>query len=96
MLLKYNLIIVNEKLQDKDYRRQIEKMFGLRGLARKKVYPTCARESAVANEKNPLLISNDTMKRIEDCNTPDSVLYRQMTTCPDGFHFPKFNKSLFI
>lgn len=95
MLLNYNLIIVAEKLRDEKYRLEIEKMFGVPGLAREQVFAACAKPSAAANVKIPLHVSKDTRKRIERCNTPDSALYTQMTTCPNGFDFPKFNINLF-
>lgn len=95
MLLQYNLIIVTEKLRDDEYKTQIEEMFGVRGLARHQVFPACAKKSAAANAQLPLQIRNETMQRLRDCNTPDTVLYRQLTTCPDGFDIPKYNSSFF-
>lgn len=96
-LLQYHLIIVSEWLRDPHYIHQVENMFGVQGLAGKKVYPICAKASARANEEIPLVITNETLTRLQDCNMPDTALYRQLTFCPnDGLlDFPLYNRSLF-
>lgn len=95
VLLKYNLILITEKMRYPKYTKKIEKMFGVRGLTKTKASPYCGRVSAAANEKLPLIIANETLKRLNDCVTPDSTLYKQLTTCPEGFRFPKFSKEHF-
>lgn len=91
-LLNYNFIFIQEKLRDKTYVEQVEDMFGVKGLASRSIPPTCGESSKAANDKFPLKISKETMQRIQDCNTPDSVLYKQLTSCP-FFDFPKHNSS---
>jgi len=95
MLFKYNLIVITEKLREDNYIRHIEAMFGVPGLAQKQAFPACAKKSQAANKQVPLMLSNKTLQKIVDCNTPDSVLYAQLTTCPQGFEFPKYDKSFF-
>lgn len=90
-LSKYNFIFVSERLRDRSYIEKVENMFGVKGLARRKVYPVCAKASENANSKFPLVVSNETRQYLQDCNTPDTALYRQLTTCPQGFDFTHFN-----
>lgn len=92
-LLKYHLIIIQEKLQDPQYVQQVEGMFGVKGLSHH-AFAYCAENSQAANDKFPLKISKQTMQRIQSCSAPDSVLYQQLTTCP-SFDFPTFDSSVF-
>lgn len=95
VLLRYHLIINTERLGNVTYTRGIQAMFGVDGLAG--THPTiyCGPESAEANKKFPLTISNSTRKIIQDCNVGDSLLYKELMTCQDGIEFPAFNRSFF-
>jgi hypothetical protein len=95
-LSKYNFIFIAEHLRDPHYIQNVERMFGVSGLAKRKRYPACAKVSAQANAKIPLELSNETRHHLEECNIPDTALYRQMTTCPQGFDFSQFNMSVFV
>lgn len=94
MLLKYNLIIITDNMRDPDYVARIESMFNVPGLINNR-HAVCTGKSKAANEMVPLVITNGTRRLLEDCNTPDSVLYKQLTTCPNGFEFPQYNRSRF-
>ena len=95
-LQKFNFIFISERLRDPQYIENVERMFGVPGLAERKFYPACAKSSEKANAKFPLVLSNETRRRLEECNTPDTALYRQLTSCPQGFDFSQFNMSLLV
>jgi len=95
LLFRYNVIINTERLRDEDYIRGIEEMFGVTGLVGRRAF--CVPESAAANKKIPLVISNSTRKKLEDCNAADTILYKQLVTCAENdIEFPKFNQSYFV
>jgi hypothetical protein len=95
VLLKYHLIINTERLGNANYTRGLEAMFGVNGLTGTHPAMYCGPESAKANKKFPLTISNSTRKIIEDCNVGDSLLYKELMTCQGGIEFPAFNRSFF-
>ena len=95
-LQNYNFIFISERLRDPEYIKNVERMFGVPGLAERKFYPACAKVSKQANAKFPLVLSNEMRQRLEECNTPDTALYRQLTICPRGFDFSQFNMSLLV
>ncbi|KAL7530341.1 hypothetical protein ACHAXR_003437 [Thalassiosira sp. AJA248-18] len=97
-LLRYNMIIVLEKLTDPAYAKAIEDFFGVPGVTtRRGAY--CERAGRTANKMNPLEIKNETRKRLMDLNEADIGLYNELTDCPDGgdhtSNFPKWDPSRF-
>lgn len=94
-LLKYNLIIVTDKLREDEYIRKIESFFG--GLSMKGTGggAFCARDSAAANRKVPLVVDDSTLQTIQECNAIDLLLYNNLTTCPNGFEFPDYTPDYF-
>jgi Sulfotransferase family len=87
-LYAYNLVFVMEWLKNTEYVRSIETMFGLSGLAQRKSNMWCGAESAKANKKVPLVVTNTTLGRILHFNKIDTYLYDELTTC-NKLHFPK-------
>ena len=84
---RYDLIIVLEWLRDEPtYARKIEDLVfnGVRGLSVGTIQPQfCHKQSKLANQKQPLQISNSTLRRrINQRNDIDIHLYRTLASCP--------------
>lgn len=92
-LYQYNLIIDADRLADSRYVRRIERLFDCTGMVQKQM--TCGLESKRANEKVPLDISEENRANIAAANELDIPLYKEMTACKYGLHFPAFDRSLF-
>ncbi|KAL7526184.1 hypothetical protein ACHAWF_001667 [Thalassiosira exigua] len=98
-VLKFNLIVVIEKLSDPSYKRKVEEFFGVAGLDEKGT-PYCERPSHKANTKFPLVVRNDTRERLEHLNVVDRKLFHELSDCLDGpavnnLDFPKFDPNRF-
>lgn len=96
MLLRYNFIVVLEKLKDAEYVSAVEKMFGVPGITQRgSAY--CERTSHKANEMIPLKIEDDTLQRLTHLNRVDIGLYKELTDCLDDdrgskYNFPKMDE----
>ena len=96
-VLRYNLIVVIEKLRDPAYVDAIEQMFGVIGITSKSV-PFCERKSHRANLDNPLIIQNSTRERLTTLNALDIKLYNALGGCLNddtSYNFPKWDPSRF-
>ena len=92
VLFSYNLIIVIEWLQNPEYVKSLEALFGVEGIAIPRQADWCAKESAAANEKWPLAVPEETKQLILQRNYLDTTLYNELTRC-SRFDFP--NHSIF-
>ena len=97
MLLRYNFIVVLEKLKDAEYVNAVEKMFGVPGITQRgSAY--CERTSHKANEMIPLKIEDDTLQRLTHLNRVDIGLYKELTDCLDDdrgdhkYNFPRMDE----
>ena len=72
--------------------KAMETVFGVKGLAKPRVDMWCGAESAAANKKFPLNVSEEMRQRILQLNQLDTSLYNELTNCPT-FAFP--NHSIF-
>ena len=95
-LLRYNFIVVLEKMKDPQYVRAVENYFGVPGLS-KKTASLCEPESDKANKKNPLVIKNETLTKLRELNKLDIKLYESLTGCLENgeYKFPKWNGDRF-
>jgi hypothetical protein len=93
-LLQYNLIFTLEKARDPNYIRGLERMFNVSWPEENpKVY--CADKINAANEKAPPVIQNETTRELRELNKVDTMLYNELTACPNGIEFPEFDRSKF-
>ena len=91
-VLRFNLIVVVEKLKDPMYVQAIENMFGVPGVTKKGV-PFCERLSHKANADNPLLIQNKTRERLTKLNELDINFYNELGGClndQSAYNFPEW------
>jgi hypothetical protein len=97
-LLRYNFIIITDKLRDPEYVAATESFFGVPGLTEKNKEPWCGGESHSANEKVPLVIKNETLQSLTRLNKLDIDLYHEMKDCLDDgvFDFPAWDPNRFI
>jgi hypothetical protein len=79
-LLKYNMIIVIEKLKDPKYVKAIENYFGVKGILERGT-PYCERKSHKANYAMPLVVRNETRDKLTLLNKVDLRLYHEITDC---------------
>lgn len=93
VLYSYHLIVVIEWLQNPEYVKAIEALFGLEGIAKQRTDMWCGKESAAANKKFPLVVPEETRQRILHFNQLDTILYNELTTC-SRLDFP--NRSIFV
>eukprot|EP00574_Skeletonema_japonicum_P001359 CAMPEP_0201739416 /NCGR_PEP_ID=MMETSP0593-20130828/45773_1 /ASSEMBLY_ACC=CAM_ASM_000672 /TAXON_ID=267983 /ORGANISM="Skeletonema japonicum, Strain CCMP2506" /LENGTH=379 /DNA_ID=CAMNT_0048233687 /DNA_START=428 /DNA_END=1567 /DNA_ORIENTATION=- len=100
-LLKYNLIVVIDKLHDPRYVEAMEQFFGVRGIL-ERGKPFCERMSHKTNEEHPLVVREETKARLIELNRLDLKLYHEITDCleddVDGNyyeHIPKWDGSRF-
>jgi hypothetical protein len=91
VLFSYDLIIVQEWLQDPQYVKNIEHFFQTPGLKNRRMY--CGDSSHKANKKIPLIIQNETMNSLKVKNQVDIMLYNELTSCPTGAKFS--NRTIF-
>ena len=97
-LLKYNLVVVIEKLRDPKYVQAIEDFFGVKGILERGV-PFCERKSHKANEENPLIVHNETRHKLTELNRLDLKLYHEISDCLEGGNYgniPKWDGSRFM
>lgn len=80
-LQSFNFIVITNWMKDPKYVKEVEKMFGVSGF--KQRTSPCAPEMAVANQKVPLHVANETNLEIQQLNTIDTTLYRELSTCPE-------------
>lgn len=96
-LLRYNFIVVLEKLKDPIYAKAIEDFFGVPGVTKQRgAY--CERNSHLANRKYPLVIKNETKEKLVHLNELDVTLYTELAGCLHGNRsstFPTLDKSRF-
>jgi hypothetical protein len=93
VLFSYNLVIVIEWLQNPEYVRSLETLFGVEGIAIPRQADWCSKESAAANKMWPLIVPDETNQRIMQLNQLDTKLYNELTSC-SRFDFP--NRSMFV
>lgn len=89
----YHLIVVQDWLSNETYVRGLEAMFGMRGYRQRPAW--CENKSRMANEMYPLVVRNETLRRLINMNRVDRKLFDELTSCPDGVVFPKFDRNLF-
>lgn len=99
-LLRYNFIVVIEKLSDREYSTAIERFFGVPGVAQRDVHPWCEVEAQYTNKKIPVPYRNETLQKLTALNKVDIGLYHEMTDCLDGEDgnvndFPPFDVTRF-
>ena len=96
-LLRYNFIVIQEKLQDPEYAAAVERFFGVPGVADRKYHPWCEVHSHFANNRFPLEIKNETLETLTHLNKYDVDLYHEMTDCLDEgeYNFPAWDPSRF-
>mmetsp|Transcript_12432 Transcript_12432/g.27172 ORF Transcript_12432/g.27172 Transcript_12432/m.27172 type:complete len:444 (-) Transcript_12432:911-2242(-) len=82
-LLRYNFVVILEKLHDPEYAAAVERYFGVKGVLQTRS-AFCERVSHNANILNPLHIKNDTLARLKQLNEVDSRLYNEMSECLDS------------
>ena len=91
-LLKYNLIVITENLNDPSYVQGIMNFFGNVNTtilsSTQKMY--CFDESRYWNNRYPAVMSNEIIANLTRLNELDIQLYKELTTCQDGIHFPDF------
>lgn len=87
-LLGYDLIIITEFLKDPGYVRGLLGYFGIHNEKLAKDLPGfCTKQSRHWNKVYPTVVSNDSLAELEQLNQLDTLLYRTLTTCPDGIQF---------
>lgn len=96
-LLRYNLIVITEMLQNPKYVDAVERFFGVTGLIpRRDVHPWCEVESHYSNEIVPLVIRNETLNSLTQLNEIDVSLYHEIRDCLDvDTNFPAWNENRF-
>ena len=96
-LLRYNFIVVLEKMKDPKYVTAVEDFFGVPGITRKKT-SLCEPEAAKVNKQYPLVIQNETLRNLKNLNQLDIKLYHSLTDCLDSgeYEFPKWNEDRFL
>lgn len=82
----YHLVIVSEWLQDPDYARSLESIFGEKYIGRK-TGMTCGEEAKKANKMVPLTIDEETYDLLGARNQIDIGIYKNLTTCRYGPQF---------
>jgi len=95
-LLKYNLVVVIEKLRDPKYVQAVEDIFGVPGIT-ERGNPFCERPSHLANKNHPLIVHNNTREKLTRLNQVDIKFYHEMTSCLDSgwYNFPKWDPNRF-
>ena len=96
-LLRYNFIVITDKLKYPGYAEAVERFFGTPGISKQENHPWCEVESHNANKAVPLVIQNETLKNLTRLNLHDIKLYNEMSACLDGgeYDFPKWNPDRF-
>lgn len=97
-LLKYNLIVVIDKLKDANYVEAIENFFGVEGLLERGT-PFCERKSHKANAEHPLVVRNETRAKLVELNEFDLKLYHEITDCLENGNYggiPKWDGGRFM
>lgn len=79
-VLRFNMIVVIEKLRDPNYVQAVERFFGVPGLTEKGI-PYCERESKLANSKYPMVVRNETRESLTRLNEIDIQLYHELSDC---------------
>lgn len=78
--LRYNFIVVLERLRDPEYVAAVEKFFGVPGVTtQRSAY--CEAASHKANKMIPLTIKDETVDRLTQLNRVDIQLYSNLTDC---------------
>jgi len=94
-LLRYNIIIILERLRDPEYVSAVENFFGIPGVTVKRS-AACVRLSRQANKEVPLVVKNETMRTLVDLNAVDTSLYKELTHCEgSNYRFPEFAPTRF-
>lgn len=103
-LLRYNFVVVIERLGDPAYAASVDRFFGVPGSANRDVHPWCEVEAQYTNKKIPVPYRNETLERLARLNEIDIGLYRELTDClPDdggrggghAYDFPAFDATRF-
>jgi hypothetical protein len=96
VLLRFNFIVVLEKLNDPTYVAAVEGLFGVPNLTLAKS-AWCEIESHRANTKFPLEIKNHTLQGLIEVNRVDTELYNNISQClTDGvYDFPTWDENRF-
>mmetsp|Transcript_8228 Transcript_8228/g.17540 ORF Transcript_8228/g.17540 Transcript_8228/m.17540 type:complete len:426 (+) Transcript_8228:32-1309(+) len=79
-VLRFNMIVVIEKLRDPNYVQAVERFFGVPGLTEKGI-PYCERASKLANTKFPFVVRNETRESLTRLNEIDIQLYHELSDC---------------
>eukprot|EP01083_Nonionella_stella_P121232 364185_1 len=97
-LLRYNFIVITEKLSQPGYAEAAERFFGVPGIDSRARHPWCEVDSHHSNEKIPLEINPVTMKNLTALNSIDIHLYNEIKGCLDDggeYDFPKWDPTRF-
>ncbi|KAL7516328.1 hypothetical protein ACHAWX_001355 [Stephanocyclus meneghinianus] len=96
VLLRFNLIVVLEKLEDHSYVAAIESFTGVPGLTATRS-AWCELESHKANRKVPLMVKKETIQHLRDLNRVDIDLSNNVSKClADGvYDFPRWDHNRF-
>ena len=78
----YHLIIITEWLRMPGYAASLENLFNKTGI-NQFAGMMCRERTVKANEANPLIISEDDMKVLQERNVVDTKLYNEYTSCPE-------------
>lgn len=95
-LLRYNFVVIVEKLNDRKYVDAVERFFGVRG-ANTAALAYCQKSSMMANAMVPLHFENETLEQLRRLNQVDINLYREISDCLESGHnaLPKWDPSRF-
>ena len=95
-LLRYNFIVILEKLRDPSYVDAVEKFFDVPGVTESQS-AFCEKPSHKANIINPLVIHNKTRNNLVKLNKVDLGLYNEMSNCLNSgdYEFPTFDPTRF-
>ena len=80
-LRRYNLIVITEMLKDPRYVAAVEDYFGVPGVNDRSIHPWCEDEAHYYNHQIPLVIHNETLRKLTELNTMDSKLYHEFSDC---------------
>eukprot|EP00804_Cyclotella_cryptica_P014046 CCRYP_019136-RB/>CCRYP_019136-RB protein AED:0.15 eAED:0.15 QI:19/0.66/0.75/1/0.66/0.75/4/429/365 len=96
VLLRFNLIVILEKLKDPAYVAAVENFTGVPGLTMTRS-AWCEPESHTANRMHPLMVKNETLGHLTELNGVDIDLYNNISSCLDNgsYDFPKWDDDRF-
>ncbi|KAL3803654.1 hypothetical protein HJC23_003708 [Cyclotella cryptica] len=96
VLLRFNLIVILERLKDPAYVAAVENFMGVPGLTMT-LGAWCEPESHAANRKHPLMVKNETLDHLVELNRVDIDSYNNVSSClaNGSYDFPKWDDDRF-